>query len=606
MKKYFNAAGTFLKALPHFLLFELMYKLILLALGTPILTELFSAAMKMSDVSYLSIESLPRLLKNPVTVISAVIMLFMVAFFSFVELASLIVCFSAIHERRRVTVTGMLSGGLKAFAKAFRGTGILRFLLFMLVVPLAQFTLSSGIFFAPLLPLLRSLLGMYKNWVYIALYIAVQLGIIFLLVSRCYSVHYLILTDTPFSKCSKKSQSCLKGRRFATAVSIVLWALAIIAAAAAVTFVLSFLIVLVIKGFSEPDKAFHTAINALGYAGKVYYAISAFFAAPMILCCLTEKFYGDTSREEHIPAEAKELKKVSRPVRIIAAAVTVSLSIFLNFSYIREVYKGNVNVNLGILTPPQITAHRGFSAAAPENTSYAFEEAISVGADYIELDVQQTADGQLVVFHDKSLSRTTDGTGELSAYTYTQLAQLSNGGWFDSEGTYADSRIMLLSEVFELVGHDILLNIEIKDIGDTADTAQKTAVLLEEYELADSCYVTSFDYSALKEIKQYNSDIKTGLIANAASAAVYSKLKYIDAVSLNYLFVNSNIVSTAHKNGKKVFVWTVNSTADMQQLLAMGVDNIITDRPDKAAEVIYSYSGSDAVLTVLRQIFGTQ
>lgn len=606
MKKYFKAAGVFARALPHFLLFELMYKLILLALGTPFITELFSVAMKASGVSYLSLETLPRLLKNPITILSAIIMLFMVAFFSFVEISALIACFSAFRERRKITVTGMLSGGILAFAKAFRGTGILRFLLFMLVIPLVQFTMSSGIFFAPLIPLLRSLLGMYKNWVYIALYIALQLGLIFLLVSRCYSIHYLMLTDTPFQKCSKKSQTCLEGKKLRTALYIILWSLGLIIIAAAITFALSFLIVLIVKGFSKPDKALHTAMNALSYAGRVYYAISAFFAAPMILCCLTEKFYNDTSMEEHIPAEAKEPKKLSKPVRIIAASAAIALSIFLNFSYIQEIYKGNVNLNLGILTAPQITAHRGFSTAAPENTRYAFEEAINVGADYIELDVQQTADGQIVVFHDKNLSRTTDGTGELSAYTYDQLMQFSNGGWFDTEGTYADSRIMLLSEVFDLVGHDIMLNIEIKNIGDTADTAQKIAVLLEEYEIADSCYVTSFDYSALKEVKLANPEIKTGLITNAASAAVYSKLKYIDAVSLNYLFVNRNLVSTAHKNGKKVFVWTVNKAADIQQLLAMGVDNIITDRPDRAAEVIYSYSGSDAVLTLLRQIFGTQ
>lgn len=606
MKKYFKAAGVFVRALPQFLLFELMYKLILLALGTPLITELFSVAMKSADVSYLSLETLPVLFKNPVTIISVIIMMFSVAFFSFVEVSALIACFSAFHERRKISVAGMLSAGLRAFGKAFRGTGILRFLLFMLVVPLAQFTLSSGIFFAPLIPLLRSLLGMYKNYVYIALYIFLQLGIIFLLVSRCYSIHYLMLTDTPFSRCSQKSQSCLRGKKLRTVLSIILWSLGLIIAAAAVTFALSFLIVLVIKGFSEPDKALHTAINALDYAGKVYYAISAFFAAPMIMCCLTEKFYSDTSAQERITAEAAELKKLSRPVRIIVSSALIALSVFLNFSYIQQIYKGNININLGVLTAPQITAHRGFSQAAPENTSYAFEEAINIGADYIELDIQQTADGQLVVFHDKNLSRTTDGSGELSDYTYEQLMQFSNGSWFDAEGTYTDSRIMLLSEVFDLVGHDILLNIEIKNIGDTTDTALKAAELLNEYRLADSCYVTSFDYAALKEIKQYNPEIKTGLITNAASAAVYSKLKYIDAVSLNYLFVNRNIVSTAHKNGKKVFVWTVNDAADIRQLLAMGVDNIITDRPDKAAEVIYSYSGSDAVLTLLRQIFGTQ
>lgn len=606
MKKYFNAAGVFLRALPQFLLFELIYKLILLALGMPFITKLFSISMKMSDVSFLSLENLTKLLKNPFTIFSAIVMMFIVAFFSFVEISALIACFSNVRKGKKISISAMLITGLCAFLKAFRGLGIIRFFLFMLIIPLAQFTLSSGVFFAPLIPLMRSLLGVHRNWFYIAVYIAVQLGIIFLIVSRCYSIHYLMLTDTPFSKCSEKSRRVLKGRSMKTAFSIVIWSLCILVGTAFITFIISFFTVLVVKGFTKADTAFYTSLRALGYAGKVYYAISSFFAAPMILCCLTEKFYADTVEEKHNEIIVNPKKRLSKPVNVIVTLSLICLSIFLNFTFIQELYKGNINIGFGIFTTPQITAHRGFSRVAPENTKYAFIEAINVGADYIELDVQQSADGQVVVFHDKNISRTTDGVGELSGYTYEELMQFSNGGWFDSEGTFSDSKIMLLSEVLELVGNDILFNIEIKDIGNTADTAKKVVAALEEYDLTDSCYVTSFDYSALKTVKNTNSEIKTGLITNAASAAVYSKLKHIDAVSLNYLFVNRNIVSTAHKNGKKVFVWTVNKPTDMQQLLTMGVDNIITDRPDKATEVLYSYSGGEAVLTILRSIFGTQ
>lgn len=606
MKKYFNAAGVFLRAMPQFLLFELMYKLLLTALGIPLISELFGAVMKVAGISYISMDGLPALLKSPFTYLAAFLMLFLVAFFSFVEISALIACFAGIRKKKKVTVLQMLTAGLKTFGKAFRGTGILRFLAFMLFVPLAQFTLSSGVFFAPLSTLMRSLIGTHRNWVFIALFALLILGIVLLLVSRCYTIHYLMLTGSRFSECSAKSRLCLKGKKISTALSIFLWSVCIIAAAAVITFGLSFLVILIIKGFGKPETAFFKALGALEYAGKVFAAISAFFASPMILCCLTEKFYSDTIQEEHITVASSEMKRFPKPVRIIASVTVTALCFALNFSYIQSFYKGNTNLNLGLFTAPQITAHRGFSAVAPENTSYAFEKAISIGADYIEFDVQQTADGQLVVFHDRNISRTTNGVGELSSYTYDELLKFSNGSWFDSSGTYDDSRILLLSETLELIGRDALLNIEIKDFGDTSDTAVKIVELIEEYNLTNSCYITSFDYSALKTVKKTNPKIKTGLITNAASAAVYSKLKYIDAISLNYLFINRNVVSAAHKNGKKVFAWTVNRTSDMQQLLALGVDNIITDRPDKAAEMIYSYSGSDAVLNILRQIFGTQ
>ena len=106
-------------------------------------------------------------------------------------------------------------------------------------------------------------------------------------------------------------------------------------------------------------------------------------------------------------------------------------------------------------------------------------------------------------------------------------------------------------------------------------------------------------------MKKAEPSVKTGLITNIATTAVYSQLRDIDAVSLNHIFVNKNIVSTAHKNGKKVFVWTVNDENDIERMISMGVDNIITDRPDVAAETIYSYGMGDFVLTFLENVFGT-
>ena len=241
---------------------------------------------------------------------------------------------------------------------------------------------------------------------------------------------------------------------------------------------------------------------------------------------------------------------------------------------------------------------------APENTIPAFEAAIESGADYIELDVQLTKDGELVVVHDDDIKRTTDGEGPLSLMTYEETQKYSAGSWFSDDGTFNDVKIPKLSEVLELVGHDILLNIEIKSHGNVAATAEKVAELVEEYDIADSCYVTSFSYQALKKIKEVNPDIKTALIANIAPSTVYSQMKYIDAISMNYLFVNQSVVNYAHHSGKKVFVWTVDRSGEMKKMMALGVDNIITNRPDKAKEVVDSDSVGDTVLTGLEYVFG--
>lgn len=374
---------------------------------------------------------------------------------------------------------------------------------------------------------------------------------------------------------------------------------------AVATFGIAFIIVFIIKGFSEPVKAFRTALKVLKYAGRIFMILSSFLSVPAVTCWITQHFFEDTENTETIILPDSSNRKMKTSTRIAVISVMTVSGILLNMTYIQAIYKGNINLNTGILTRTQITAHRGYSAVAPENTMYAFEEAVGIGADYIELDVQLTADGQLVVFHDNTIDRTTDGKGKLSKYTYEELQEFSAGSWFSKDGMFDDAKIVLFSDVLECVGNDILLNIEIKNHGDIVRTAEKTVEVIEEYGIERSCYVTSFSYKALKTVKKLNPKIKTGLIANIATSTSFSQLKYIDAVSLNYIFINQSVVNMAHQNGKRVFVWTVDNRSDIQHMIAMGVDNIITNRPDRVSEIVTSKSIGDTFLTILEKIFGS-
>lgn len=561
--------------------------------------------MKVSGVTYLSDENLLIYLKNPATISAFIVLIFCVAFFTFVELSALTVCFACHSRRQKITVGGMFVAGLKAFTRAFRWTGIPLFLVFMLFMPIVQFTFASGQFLAPLMPIVRTVFKSVSNTAGIVAYILIQVLFIMLIVDKSYSLNYLVLTENKFSDCIKKSKEIMHKNKFRMAVSLLFWSISMLAFSAVVTFGMAFIIVFIVKGFSEPVKAFRTALKVLKYAGQIFGILSSFLSVPAIMCWITQHFFDDVEKTEKIIIPDFTNHKMKNSTRIIINAVMIVSAGLLNITYIKAIYTGNLNLNMGILTKTQITAHRGYSAIAPENTLPAFEEAVEIGADYIELDVQLTADGQLVVFHDKTIERTTDGTGELSKMTYDELQKLSAGKWFSDDGKFDDVKISLLSEVLECVGDDILLNIEIKNHGDVKKTAEITAGIIEEYGIERSCYVTSFSYTALKTIKKINPKIKTGLIANVATSTSFSQLQYIDAVSLNYIFVNSSIVNMAHQNGKRVFVWTVDRKSDIQHMIAMGVDNIITNRPDIAYDIITSGSLSDTILTILENIFGS-
>ncbi|MBE6862477.1 MAG: hypothetical protein E7497_06230, partial [Ruminococcus sp.] len=420
MKRLFKSAGIFFKAFPGIILFELLYKLILTAIGSPLLNFLLKAAMNSAGVTYLSSESIPQFLSSPLTLVIILLTLFTVAFFSFVEIAALTACFACLSERRKITVMGMLKIGLRSFAIIFREKGILSFLGFMLIIPVIQLTLSSGVFFAPMMPMIRMAMGNFNRSLVIAAFTLLQILLILFLSSRSYCFQYLVLTGEDFHDSMKKSRRLLKGKTLRTTAGITLWSLMLALITAVVTFILSFIVVFLAKGFTKPDDALISALRILSYAGQIFLAVSSVLSAPLIICYLTSKFIHDTKDVEKITLPDSEKSGISTPVKVISVIVLGGVSVFLNFSYIEGLYKGNIDFNVGILSTPQLTAHRGYSHIAPENTLYAFEEAMNIGSDYIELDVQQSKDGQLVVIHDSELDRTTDGEGKVSDFTYDE------------------------------------------------------------------------------------------------------------------------------------------------------------------------------------------
>lgn len=597
MKNFFKSMGVFLRAFPHFILFELLFKLLLTAVGAPILTLLLRLTMKIARVNYISDEKLWIYLKNPATLAVVALVLFFSAIFSLIELSALTACFSCYAKGGRITTGGMFRAGINAVGRAFRSRGGLKALMIM---PFAQFTLSSGVFMMPLLPILQRIFQNVSGSLAVLVFILVEIIFIMLIINYSYSLHYLIFTDRSFKQCAADSKRLIDGKRLNTAFSMILWGVCMLIAAALATFAVSFVILLFIKGFSSPERAFLSALKVLRYAGDIFLAISSFLIAPAVICCLTRQFFAILPESEinsmHYEPQPK-MKPLPKFIVIITAFV---VSVTLNYNYLRSVYKGNISLNVGIITRTQITAHRGASSAAPENTMFAFQAAAESGADYIELDVQLTSDGQLVVFHDEKLDRVTDGKGKLSDFTYEELQRLSAGIKFGGE--FADAKIPLLSEVFEELDGDILYNVEIKDYGNTDETVLKTVETIEEYGLENSCYITSFSYNVLKKVKAVSPDIKTGLIANSAASSI-NKLKYIDALSMNHLFVNSSVVNNAHQNGKRIFVWTVDNTNDIRRMSSLGVDNIITNRPDKAAELLYSKSIKKRILAIIKAVF---
>ena len=234
-----------------------------------------------------------------------------------------------------------------------------------------------------------------------------------------------------------------------------------------------------------------------------------------------------------------------------------------------------------------ITAHRGSSNAAPENTLEALEQAILDMADFAEIDVQETRDGVVILMHDASLRRTTGARAQVGELTYAQIKELDAGGWFSKE--FAGVHVPMLEEALLLCKGKINLNIELKAAKSSVaneSLIQKVLQLIDLYDMQDQCMISCTDPVMLARVKEKNSNLKTGYILSFAYGMFY-QVDYIDFFSMKSSFVNESTVKTLHSLGKEVHAWTVNSRMEMERMKQLGVDNIITDNPVLVREVVY-------------------
>lgn len=236
---------------------------------------------------------------------------------------------------------------------------------------------------------------------------------------------------------------------------------------------------------------------------------------------------------------------------------------------------------------PHVIAHRGFSGVAPENTLAAFRRAVAIGAEMFELDVLLSRDGHVVVIHDDTLDRTTNGSGRVADRTLAELSALDAGSWFAPE--FTDERIPTLEQALGLAKGQILVNVEIKTEAVTDDAAggivEKTLALIDKLEMKDSVVISSFDPRALSQARQLDPDVKTASLYSTQAHEGMGPLEVMEAVgsngfNLSQKQVDAATVEACHAAERPVAVYTVNEEADMKRVIALGVDAIFTDRPD--------------------------
>ena len=238
------------------------------------------------------------------------------------------------------------------------------------------------------------------------------------------------------------------------------------------------------------------------------------------------------------------------------------------------------------LPRPIIFAHRGASANAPENTLASFKLALAQGADAIELDAKLSADGHVVICHDPTLERTTDGTGFLSRKTLAELRALDAGSSFSDK--FRGEKIPLLEDVFEAVGKKLLINIELTNYATPFDSlVEKVCALVTKHGLEGSVIFSSFFAPNLKKAFRLLPNVPRGLLARPGWKGAWARsfgFTFGDYAALHPNLCDTDVqqIQRVHRLKRRVHVWTVKATEQIIRLKDWGVDGIFTPNPEAA------------------------
>lgn len=248
-----------------------------------------------------------------------------------------------------------------------------------------------------------------------------------------------------------------------------------------------------------------------------------------------------------------------------------------------------------VLTDDFVTiAHRGASGYAPEHTIPAYDLAVSSGADYIEIDLQMTKDGELIALHDLEVDRTTNRPGRASLMTLKEIKALDAGSWFNEQNpqsadpSYEKLEIPTLDEIFQRYGRTVNYYIETKSVG----MEDKLIHLLREYSILGSeskVIIQSFYSKSLKKIHQLEPGIPLIQLyrykeqAKLSDRELKSLDKYAAGIGVNFDMVDEEYIKKAHSHGLAIHLFTVNTDEGIQRAVEVGADGVFTDYPEKAS-----------------------
>ncbi|QQN84241.1 glycerophosphoryl diester phosphodiesterase membrane domain-containing protein [Bacillus toyonensis] len=568
------------------LTFQLAYKLLAAIVFVPLFGIIFNKLLYFGGYANATNDELLVFLKTPYGILAIVILSLLALFLIFTEFAVLIIISYFAHKRQKVKLRPILYKTVTYLPTLFTYC-LPGFILYAVVLlPLLNMGYETALIPQIQIPnfitgeLFKTTMGQVGYYTFFAVVAYLNLRWIFVL-------PIVVLEQKPFRTAARKSATLVKESFFKVLFFLVGFFISI-----GIVYIVFFGIYLLclwgVYEFTNPEGTFALLAESTisVFLTSTLYLFS-FIVTPFYIMAITRLYLQKVPVEDVLLEEGLDYSKTKADKCFfqkhrwkfisvyIVGIITAGMVVAFIVTFISNSYK-----------EPIIMAHRGYISKGVENTKEAVQGAIDAKADYAEIDVLQTKDGELAVIHDLKLKRLANANVHVSDLTMDELRQLT----LSQDGF--SGQISTLDEIIKLAKGKIKLNIEVKLHGGEKDFVNKVLKAIKDNEFEKQCVIQTLHYPLIKEFKRANSDIKVGYILYASRA----NLKNVKAdfyVAEEYM-LNKKLVKEARKLNKPIYVWTVNDMESLKVYYKLNVDGIITDYPEDARETIKELKEQEA------------
>ena len=562
----------------------------------PLVQQIWALTVRFAPMHYLRNSNASDIFSSPAIVGCIVLMAVLIALWTLYEFSVLLHGLDLVRQGKSIRLAALLRTSLLDIRHAFLPQNWLILPYCIILIPFTNFFLASNYITQLAVP--EYILGVIRaNRQYHLLYFATFAAALLLCIGWVLVLPLFVLERKSLWQSVRESVFFVKKRFFRLIFLLVRWTLsaAVRATFPALVIAVPLYGIIIGAGLQSTQAMFALSHAALTIEFPFFQFLIdcgitvAQSALLMLLYCRLQ---------ENVPAEPDDRQRCSNGRLLLTAAVAGAtlLTFVLAVCYYILPENDGLRTMLGG-TATIVTAHRGCSAAAPENTLPAFQLAIAQHCERAELDVQMTKDGVVVVTHDTNMRRCTGRNQNVYDMTYDEVLKLDAGRWFGKK--YAGTKIPTLEEVLDLCKGKIQLNIEIKPNAATPDLEAETLRIIREKGFENDCVITSQSYETLCKVKELAPEIPTGYIL-ALGVGSYYDLPAADFFSVESTFITSGMVQQVHLRGKTVSAWTVNREEDASELLSLGVDDIITDKPEMVQQLMTEDTDLDSELVRIR------